>query len=200
MALKGRNWAFVMYPESMPDDWLYRLEMTGLPFAISPLHDKDINPDGEEKKPHYHVMCYYENPTTKDSVKKLVSDLVNGTVPIKLESLKGMYRYHIHRDNPEKYQYKDSDRIFLNGFDVKKVDDLSYYEIKALIRKIYDYISEAGIIEYCDLLDFLRDNQLYDMLDVAENHTILFNTYISSRRYKTMKELKDKKTIDTSHN
>ena len=40
MSLKGRNWAFVMYPESMPQNWFERLEKTGLPFAISPLHNK----------------------------------------------------------------------------------------------------------------------------------------------------------------
>ena len=107
MALKGRNWAFVMYPESMPEDWFDRLQMTGLPFAISPLHDKDKNPTGEEKKPHYHVICYYENSTTQKSVKELVCNLVNATIPIKLESMSGMYRYHIHMDNPEKHQYDD---------------------------------------------------------------------------------------------
>ena len=39
---KGRAWAFVMYPESMPSNYYELLEQTGLPFAISPLHDKDI--------------------------------------------------------------------------------------------------------------------------------------------------------------
>ena len=60
MSLKGRNWAFVMYPESMPDNWYDLLQATGLPFAISPLHDKDLNPDGSQKKAHYHVMTYSE--------------------------------------------------------------------------------------------------------------------------------------------
>ena len=40
------------------------------------------------------------------------------------------------------------------------------------------------IIEYCDLLDFLLDNDLLSYLDVAQNHTILFNTYITSLRNK----------------
>ena len=188
MSLKGRNWAFVMYPESMPVDWYYRLEMTGLPFAISPLHDRDLNPTGEEKKPHYHVLCYYENPTTQKNVHELVSNLVNGTMPIKLESLKGMYRYHIHKDNPEKYQYDDSERTFINGFDLKKVDDLTYYEIKKLLRELYQIIRDKHILEYADLLDFLDTNDCHELLDVAENHTILLNTYISSRRYKSKSE------------
>ena len=98
---KGRAWAFVMYPESMPTNFYELLEQTGLPFAISPLHDKDLDPTGEPKKPHYHVMCYYENTTTKKNVKENVCDLVSGTIPIKLESMRGMYRYHLHLDNPD---------------------------------------------------------------------------------------------------
>ena len=109
---KGRAWAFVMYPESMPDNYFELLEQTGLPFAISPLHDKDLDPTGQPKKPHYHVMCYYDNTTTKKNVKENVCDLVNGTIPIKLESMRGMYRYHLHLDNPDKYQYDDRDRTF----------------------------------------------------------------------------------------
>lgn len=186
--VKGRNWAFVMYPESMPSDWFDRLQMTGLPFAISPLHDRDLDPTGEPKKPHYHVMCYYENSTTSKSVKKLVCDLVNGTIPIKLESLSGMYRYHIHQDNPEKYQYDDRDRIFINGFDRNKVDALTYVEIAKIMQDIQRFIITEHITEYSDLLDILLDNELFNMWDVAKNNTIFFNTYITSRRYKTRNE------------
>lgn len=200
--IKGRNWAFIIYPESMPSDWFDKLQMTGLPFAISPLHDKDLNPTGDEKKPHYHVLTYYDSPTTQNTVKKQVCDIVNGTIPIKLESLKGMYRYHVHRDNPEKYQYNDSDRTFINGFDVKRVADLSYYEIKALIRKIYSDIVANEIFEYSDLIDFYNDNCMYNELEVVENHTILFNTYVTSKRYKLDKELKKdvSSVLTTSHN
>ena len=126
--IKGRNWAFVAYPESMPNNWFELLQATGLPIAISPLHDKDTNPDGTIKKPHYHIICYYENTTTFKNVKENVCDLINGTIPIKLESMQGMYRYHIHQDNPEKYQYDDRDRTFINGFDTNKVNSLTYTE------------------------------------------------------------------------
>lgn len=189
MALKGRNWAFVMYPESMPEDWFDRLQMTGLPFAISPLHDKDLNPTGEIKKPHYHVICYYENSTTQKAVKELVCELVNATIPIKLESMTGMYRYHLHMDNPEKYQYDDRYRTFINGFDVNKVDALTYTEVSKLLLEIQTLIRSDGIMEYADLLDILQDNDLFNLLDVARNHTLLLNTYISSRRFKTKQEL-----------
>ncbi len=189
MSLKGRNWAFVMYPESMPEDWFDRLQMTGLPFAISPLHDKDKNPTGEVKKPHYHVICYYENSTTQKSVKELVCDLVNATIPIKLESMQGMYRYHIHQDNPEKYQYDDRDRTFINGFDTNKVNSLTYTEKSKLMIEIQKLVQNEHIFEYSDLMDILLDNDLYQMWDVARNETLFLSVYIRSRRFKTKQEV-----------
>lgn len=188
MAKKGRNWAFVMYPESMPSNWRELLEQTGLPIAISPLHDHDLEPTGEVKKPHYHVICYYENATTDKAVKENVTSLINATIPIKLESMTGMYRYHLHQDNPEKYQYDDRDRLFLNGFDVNKVDSLTYTEISKLLKEIQVFIIDNRITEYSDLLDVLLDNEYFNMWDVARNHTLLLNTYITSRRNKLKKE------------
>lgn len=184
--LKGRNWAFVVYPESLPKNYEDIITETGLPMAFSPLHDKDLDPTGEPKKPHYHVICYYENPTTNKSVKENVSDKLNGTIPIKLESMKGMYRYHLHLDNPDKYQYDDRDRKFYNGFDAQKVDDLTYSEVNKILQQIQYMIQEQSIIEYSDLLDILLDNELFTLWDVARNHTLLLNTYIRSRRCKTI--------------
>ena len=56
--VKKRNWAFVLYPESAPVDWRDLLQKTGLQCAVSPLHDRDLNPDGEPKKAHFHVLSY----------------------------------------------------------------------------------------------------------------------------------------------
>lgn len=188
MSIKGRNWAFVVYPESLPSNWEEIITETGLPMAFSPLHDKDLNPTGEPKKPHYHVICYYENPTTSKAVKENVTDKLNGTIPIKLESMTGMYRYHLHLDNPEKYQYDDRERKFFNGFDVNKVDSLTYTEISKLLQNIQRFVIDNKITEYSDLLDILLDNEMFNMWDVARNHTLLLNTYINSRRYKTRQE------------
>lgn len=194
MSIKGRNWAFVVYPDSLPTNYEEIITETGLPMAWSPLHDSDLNPTGEPKKAHFHVICYYENPTTQKSVIENVTSKLNGTIPIKLESMKGMYRYHIHKDNPEKFQYNDSDRTFYNGFDVSKVDSLTYYEISKMLLNIQDFIVKNHIIEYSDLLDILKDNELFELWDVARNHTLLLNTYISSRRYKSLQE----KNVDNS--
>lgn len=48
----------MLYPESIPNDWNQRLELMGVPIAISPLHDRDkSNVEGQTyKKAHYHVV------------------------------------------------------------------------------------------------------------------------------------------------
>ena len=185
--ITGRTWSFVMYPESMPSDWEEIIHSTGLPMAISPLHDKDINPTGEEKKSHYHVICYYENPTTFKSVKENVCDRLNSTIPIKLESMRGMYRYHLHLDNPEKYQYDDRDRRFFNGFDIDMAQKLTKTEINKLIREIHTFINDNDIVEYIDLLNILKDEELFNMYDVCINNTILFKSMLDSKRNKEKK-------------
>lgn len=193
--VKSRYWASVGYPESLPDNWKDLLIETGLRCAISPLHDKDLNPDGEIKKVHYHFIFYYDGPTTYESVKELC-DKFNMTIPIKLESIRGMYRYHIHLDNPEKYQYDDRDRLLLNGFDSNSVNELTKTEVNKLKKEIITFIVDNDIREYSDLLNLLLENEP-NMFDVATSHTILFHTFISSRRNK----IKDALTLNyTSHN
>lgn len=182
--ITGRSWAFVIYPESLPENWKEIIIDTGLPMAISPLHDKDLNPTGEAKKPHYHVICYYENATTFNNVKANVCDRLNGTIPIKLESMRGMYRYHLHLDNPEKYQYDDRDRTFYNGFDIDFASKLTKTEINKLIREIHTFINDNHILEYIDLLDILKDNELFDMYDIASSNTLLFKALLDSKRNK----------------
>lgn len=55
-----RNWTLIVYPESAPENWKSILSNElKLIFAISPLHDQDINPDGSLKKAHWHVLICF---------------------------------------------------------------------------------------------------------------------------------------------
>lgn len=186
-SIKKRYWAMVVYPESLPSDWLDILQGTGLAFAISPLHDKDVNPDGEEKKAHYHLIGAWSGPTTFSSVKQL-TDRLNAPHPTPLESVRGYYRYLTHKDNPEKYQYEEKDIRLLNGFDIGEFIELTKGEVDKFIREIHDYILQNDITEYCDLCDALfSDPDLSNsstLYNIAVSHTMFFNSYLRSRRYK----------------
>ena len=99
--VKKRHWAMVVYPESLPEDWIDRLERTGLPMAISPIHDRDENATHEHKKDHYHVLMTYQGPTAYSVVKRITDDL-GQPHPQPVEQIRGYYRYLTHEDNPEK--------------------------------------------------------------------------------------------------
>ena len=189
--VKKRNWTFVLYPESAPVDWLEKLKLSGLMAAISPLHDKDVNPTGEKKKAHYHVLLVYSGPTTYNAVAKFTASL-NATIPQPLESVRGMYRYFSHKDNPEKYQYDESEIITVNGFNIADLVELTKSEVNEIKMNILKLIREIGIVEYSDLVDFLTDNEMISEYDVAINNTFFFHTYITSRRNSTsFKVIKD---------
>lgn len=49
---RTRNWTFVLYPDSAPDNWRQILDDKHIEWIESPLHDKDVNANGEPKKPH----------------------------------------------------------------------------------------------------------------------------------------------------
>lgn len=187
--IKGRCWAFVIYPESLPSNWVEIIRNTGLPMVLSPLHDKDLNPTGEEKKPHYHVICYYENPTTANNVYENVCRLLNATIPIKLESMRGMFRYHIHQDNPEKYQYDDRDREFFNGFDVSLVNDLTKTEELKLLKEILSFIRDNEIYEFVDLINYYLYIDSSELIDVCKRNSGIISLYITSSRNKVKAEL-----------
>lgn len=182
-SIKKRNWAFILYPESAPSNWLEILQKTGLQCAISPLHDKDLNPTGEPKKAHYHVIVTYSGPTSYNVVYSLCDSLC-ATIPQPLEQVKGYYRYLSHKDNPEKYQYDERDIKSVNGFNIADFADLTKSEVNEIKRRLQTLIRDADILEYSDFMDLLQDSSMFVEYDVASNNTYFFEKYISSRRNK----------------
>ena len=181
--VKKRNWAFVLYPESAPENWKELLQQTGLGIAISPLHDKDTNPTGENKKAHYHIILVYDGPTTFNNVRNLTESL-GQPIPQPLEQVRGYYRYLSHKDNPEKYQYDEKDILTYNGFNINDFVELTSSEVIALKKQLQQFIRDNCITEYSDLMNILLDNELSNLYEVASNHTYFIDKYISSFRNK----------------
>lgn len=181
--IKKRNWAFVVYPESLPDDWINLLKLKGAACAISPLHDRDINPTGEPKKPHYHIILNFDGPKTYKSIKELCDEF-NGTIPVPLESVVGYYRYLTHRDNPEKAQYNEEEIRLFNGFD--PVELMTESEITNLLKQLVNIIKLNNITEFEDLVDYLLTHDLHDNLVALEKHPYFIHLYINSKRHKLL--------------
>jgi len=181
--VKKRYWVFILYPESAPTNWRDILQETGLQCAISPLHDKDLDPTGEPKKAHYHVICCYSGPTTYNSVKGLTESLC-APIPQPLEQVRGMYRYFTHMDNPEKFQYPESEITTINGFSILDFTEKTRSEVLKIRRDVQSLIRDADITEFSDLLDLISDSDDLDRYDVVTSHPFLFVNYISSRRHR----------------
>lgn len=186
--VKKRNWTFVGYPDSLPPNWIELLQKTGLQCAISPLHFKDLNPDGELKKAHYHIILCYSGPTAYSVVSRLTQNIFNATIPQPLEQVRGMYRYFSHKDNPDKAQYDEKDIKFINGFNIRDFVELTSSEVTEIKKKVMRFIREHDLDEYSDLIDMLmKDENLSDELEIAMNNTLLFDRFLTSRRYKKEK-------------
>lgn len=175
--LKKRNWAFIVYPESAPADWKERLQAKGLQCAISPLHDKDLNPDNTLKKPHWHVIAVYAGPTSFNIVQKITEEL-NSPNPQPLEQIKGYYRYLSHKDNPEKHQYDEKEIQTLNGFSIFDFSEIAKGEALEIKRIICRYIRENEILTYSKMFDILDAEEKTAELDVFSNNTMFFKEYI----------------------
>lgn len=184
---KKSKWACVIYPESMPEDWLDVLRQSGLRIAISPLHDRDNDPTGQPKKPHYHIIIVYNGPTTFNSVRKFTERL-NAPAPIPLEAVRGYYRYLTHQDNPDKYQYDPADIQTLNGFNIADYMEFTQAEIMEVIRKVTQFIFDNRITEYAELMATtmqLDSNPDFDQwFNVISSHTIYFTSLLRSLRHK----------------
>lgn len=177
--IKKRNWGGVVYPESAPTDWKETLTLKGVAWACSPLHDSDVNPTGEVKKEHYHIIMSFPGPTTDKTVNDIMKEL-NQPIAIPLESAKGYYRYFTHKDNPEKFQYDEKDIELYNGFDVS--DILNNFEVFQHMRTIQKYIMDNNITEYSTLMDMLFCTGQSELWQVASSHTMFFQAYIGSKR------------------
>lgn len=181
---KERYWTFIIYPESVKEDYIEYLQQTGLQVAISPLHDKDKNPDGTTKKPHYHILVCFAGPTTYNRVVS-ITEYLGATIPQRVMSAVGIIRYFTHQDNPEKYQYNKEDIKTINGLDLNQMNEMTATQIENIKWQLIDLIQAQNISEYADLIDELKNIDYKEGLEVASNKTIFFNTYISSRRFKT---------------
>ena len=185
---RARTWTCIVYPDSAPENWKDILIDLVIPFAISPLHDKDVNADGTPKKPHYHVVLAFAGMKSYKQVCKMIEPL-NGTIPQICHSTKAITRYFAHLDNPEKAQYDISDIEAYGGYDLAEA-------LKPTASNRYEYIAQMiawcaqnDIIEYTDLMEYAITEK-YDTWFplLCDNATTVVNAYIRSNRHKSKKD------------
>lgn len=150
-----RNYACIVYPESLPEDWLVFLSELAVPCLVSPLHNMDFNADGELKKPHYHLLFTFEGKKSKSQFDALIKPL-NGTQTQVVESIRGYARYLCHLDNPEKHQYNVSDIKQFGGADYEAYVTMTT-DVARQVRLMQYYIRKQHIYSYAYFLDLCSE-------------------------------------------
>ncbi|HDZ7913308.1 TPA: replication protein, partial [Staphylococcus aureus] len=153
---KSRYFTFLLYPESIPSDWKMKLELIGVPMAISPLHDKDLSTvDGQQyKKAHYHVIYVAKNPVTADSVRKKIKATLGDSSVAKVQtvvhSMENMYLYLTHESKDalakNKHKYDTKDIKLINNFDIDRYVTLDESEKKELRQTLLEIIDKYKIV------------------------------------------------------
>lgn len=163
---KSRYFTFLLYPESIPEDWFLRLELIGVPMAISPLHDKDKKQGKEQgfKNPHYHVIYVAKNPVTAHSVrmkiKRALGDKSIAMVQIIRTTVENTYLYLTHESKDaiaeKKYVYDKKDIKILNNFDIDRYITLDVEEKDEMFNLICDLIDEHDLANIRELRRFIK--------------------------------------------
>lgn len=193
---RAKNYTLVVYPEDLPtelqtdDAWISVFRDMGHKLVVSPYHDKDANPDGSKKKPHYHVLLQGGRNWIKFAeLKDLVKNDFNGkgvAVPQKCSNSDGLKRYMTHIDNPDKYQYSKDDIRCFNGAEVENAYKISEAGKKLAIYDILQFVQEHEEIEdYYQLLDYamgLKADGDSTWFDILLSNSWVVERYISSRR------------------
>lgn len=188
MATKSRDdrtraWTFIVYEESVPEDWVSIIDDLHIQWCESPWHDQDLDPTGEVKKKHKHILLYYDGVKSFQQVEELTKQL-NAPIPKRAESVTGLVRYMAHLDNPEKAQYKVSDIISHGGFDVEDAIKPRAKDRYLIIKEIISWINEYNVMEFVDLVDYAMNNRFDDWFPLlTDTSTIFFSAYFKSVRH-----------------
>lgn len=182
---RTRSWTFIVYPESAPENWREYLDELFIEWVESPLHDKDVNPDGELKKPHWHILLIFPSVKSYEQVVE-ITDKLNAPAPQKAMSAKGVVRYMLHLDNPEKFQYDKSELKAHGGVDLAELLRPTSSDRYELIREMLLFIKEHDIVEMTQLMDYAMTERYDDWFPLlTDNSAYIVGQYIKSNRHRS---------------
>lgn len=177
---QARYWTILVYPESAPENWRSILDDFHVPWVESPLHDRDINPDGEAKKPHWHIMMYFVGKRSYEQMLD-ISNVLNSPMPKPVLDAGGLIRYFVHLDNPEKYQYNLLDIVPHQGLDITKYFLPTETQHLAYLHEMFDFIREQDIQYFSHLVDYALNYKPDTwFVTLTQRYSIFFSKYFSS--------------------
>ena len=179
---RSNKWAFLLYQESAPENYLDILEEMHIPFVLSTWHDKDINKEtGEFKKAHKHGVLFFESLKSYTQVSELLTEKLNTPSHVEVVmSPRGMYDYFIHAENPNKTLYNIDEIESGCGFELEQF--LITNNNEEYLSTVIDIIEERNFTEFNNLVRYARVENP-SLLNLIIDKTYFFAKYLDSRRH-----------------
>lgn len=183
--VRARIWTFVFYPDSAPENWHEIITSWKVEAYVSPLHDKDLNGDNEEKKPHYHIVIVFSGKKSPEQIQELSNQLSKvKIIPAKnkVADKRIMVRYLVHYDNPEKFQYDIDDILEFGG-----ADKVAYFvgekEDDTAVREMMNFAREQGITSFATLADYAAAEKPEWFRVLVSRRSYFMDKYLKSLSY-----------------
>lgn len=192
---RSNKWAFLLYKESAPENYIDILEEMQVPYILSPWHDQDVDKKtGELLKAHKHGALFFDSLKSYTQVSELLAENLNTPKKVQIVlSPKGMLDYFTHAQNPDKTPYNAEDIESGAGFDLDRF--LVEQQSGRFINEVIDLINDYNFTEFQDLVIYARHNDPR-LLTLIMNRTYFFTKFIESKRYRASKHIKDVTIID----
>lgn len=211
---RARSWQCVVYPESAPDDWMDKLHSQGVAYDISPLHDKDMKPDGSGlKKPHHHVVLDWGSGATTSGDRAIeIFNMIGGVYPdpsknrqeflqqCKVKKLISAQRYLCHLDehDPNKHKYDTAD--VKSGFQELPYENriLKAMEKDELTMAMVDFVMEHDLLDFASFVLLARNEHPEWIHSIINERSGTFiNRFIAGRLQYEREERERKKLLMT---
>lgn len=168
---KSRTFACVLYPED--EEQMKILEYIKINFEYAYiLHNEDVWEEdteehkvGELKKEHYHVLVYFKNARSIDSVKKELN-----IQHLETCNFYAYTRYLIHKDNPRKHQYSKEEiktNIDTRIYNALKRDYNSQEQDTRILLDFIFSIRQQSFVTYKQLIEYAIENDC--LLELKRN-------------------------------
>lgn len=192
---RSNKWAFLLYKESAPENYIDILEEMQVPYILSPWHDQDVDKKtGELLKAHKHGALFFDSLKSYTQVSELLAENLNTPKKVQIVlSPKGMLDYFTHAQNPDKTPYNAEGIESGAGFDLDQF--LVEQQSGRFINEVIDLINDYNFTEFQDLVIYARHNDPR-LLTLIMNRTYFFTKFIESKRYRASKHIKDVTIID----
>lgn len=191
---RARSWWGVLYPESAPDNWQQLVRDSLVETLISPLHDKDVLPTGEMKKPHYHVLISFKNPVTREKAADLMEGwgcVVQRHWPkpgtpeqFKVNDFKQAARYLCHLDQPDKHRYEVANVVSIGAIDYPMLV-MSSADEDAMLDEIFEAMDTYCLDSYPKVVRYAKECHPEWRSIVYRKHPRAIAEYAKGLHYET---------------